>query len=124
VYWSDFNERQAPFFEPGIYNKIDKDVYLSPKAVEQESDLPRLALRKDETDFNPIDSSFKVSVVSFVMDKDNAFMGNSVVLNTIVKYEFADMSIGLDTLQSLLDPDSWMLSRHGIKLTVLKLKLQ
>ena len=107
VYWSDFNERQAPFFEPGIYNKIDKDVYLSPKAVEQESDLPRLALRKDETDFNPIDSSFKVSVVSFVMDKDNAFMGNSVVLNTIVKYEFADMSIGLDTLQSLLDPDSW-----------------
>jgi cytochrome c-type biogenesis protein CcmF len=107
VYWSDFNEKQSPFLEPGVYTKMEKDIYLSPKAIEQETEMPRIALKKDEVAQNPIDSSFNVSVISFSMDKNSAFMGDKVVLNTIVKYEYLDGTSATDSLQSLLDANSW-----------------
>ncbi|GAB1371233.1 cytochrome c biogenesis protein CcsA [Candidatus Kapaibacterium sp.] len=107
VYWSDFNERQSPFLEPGVYNKIDKDIYLSPKAIEQEIDIPKIALRKDDIEDNPIDKSFKVSVVTFVMDKNNAIMGDRVKLSTVVKFLFPDGSESKDTLVSMLDANTW-----------------
>ncbi|MBX3044329.1 MAG: cytochrome c biogenesis protein CcsA [Candidatus Kapabacteria bacterium] len=107
VYWSDFNEKQSPFLEPGVYTKLEKDIYLSPKAIEAESDLPRVALRKDDKATIPLDTNLMVSVKSFVMDKNAAFSGNSVVLNTVVSIEHIDGTIFSDTLNSLLDATSW-----------------
>ncbi|MDX9791299.1 MAG: cytochrome c biogenesis protein CcsA, partial [Candidatus Kapabacteria bacterium] len=107
VYWSDFNEKQSPFLEPGVYTKLEKDIYLSPKAIEAESDLPKLALRKSDIATVPLDTNVRVSVVSFVMDKNSTFMGNNVVLNTVVKFDYNDGSSDLDTLSSLLDATTW-----------------
>ncbi len=107
VYWSDFNDKQSPFLEPGISTNIAKDVYLSPKAIEQDLNIPHIDLMKEQSKKNPIDSSFSVSVVTFIMDKNTAMMGDRVLLNTVVKYDFGNDDNRLDTLQSLLDPNSW-----------------
>jgi cytochrome c-type biogenesis protein CcmF len=106
VYWSDFNEKQAPFLEPGVSTSIDKDVYIAPKAIEQDLNIPFLELMKEQSEKNPIDGAFNVSVVTFIMDKNAAMMGEKVLLSTVVKYDFGTES-RLDTLQSLLDPNSW-----------------
>ena len=107
VYWSDFNDKQSPFLEPGIYTKIEKDVYISPKAIETETDLSQIALRKQDVATIPLDTNIRASVVSFVMDKNTALMGNSVELNTVVKFDYSDGTTTMDTLNSLLDANSW-----------------
>lgn len=107
VYWSDFNEKQSPFLEPGVYSKLDKDVYLAPKAIESETELIQVALRKEDRATVPLDTNIQVSVVSFAMDKNNAFVENNVVLNTIAKFDFADGTSMTDTIQSLLDANTW-----------------
>ncbi len=107
VYWSDFNERQSPFLEPGVYSKAEKDIYLSPKAIETEVDLVKLALRKEDAATVALDTNITASVVTFIMDKNAAITGNTVKLNTVVKFDFANGTSVTDTLESILDANSW-----------------
>ncbi|MBI5326032.1 MAG: cytochrome c biogenesis protein CcsA [Ignavibacteriae bacterium] len=73
IYWSDFNERQAPFFEPGIKRYVTKDLYVSPNGITLEYPYPSKELGKGETYVVPDDTSFKISFIKFDM---SAMMGN------------------------------------------------
>lgn len=67
MFWSDFNKRQAAFQEPGISWSIDKDVYLSPKILEMEGELPKVTLKKGSTIALPTDTSLKITFERFDM---------------------------------------------------------
>ncbi|TAL70933.1 MAG: hypothetical protein EPN82_01130 [Bacteroidetes bacterium] len=72
IYWSDFNERQSPFFEPGIKRYVTKDLYVSPNGISLEYPYPSKDLGKGETFVVPSDTSFKISFIKFDM---SAMMG-------------------------------------------------
>jgi cytochrome c-type biogenesis protein CcmF len=107
VYWSDFNERQSQFLEPGVYTKAEKDIYISPKAIEAEVDLAKVALRKEDVATVFLDTNMSISLVTFIMDKNTPMTGEKVNLSTVVKYLYADGTSITDTLQSFLDANSW-----------------
>ena len=87
-YWSDFNNRQSPFLEPGIHTTMVRDIYVSPNSVETASDLPSIPLRKDQKVMMPFDSSIVMEFVKF--DMSGAMNQNnpgSTKLGAQVNYE-------------------------------------
>ncbi len=46
VFWSDFNKRQQPIFNPGIKNLIVHDVYVAPQGAGQSGGTPVLDIQK------------------------------------------------------------------------------
>lgn len=67
-YWSDFNERMAPFLEPGIQEKLLYDIYISPKTIESKSNLPMVLLSRDEIANVPLDTNIKIKMLGFDMN--------------------------------------------------------
>ncbi len=107
VYWSSFNEWQAPFFEPGIQTKFEKDIYVAPIAVELDYNAPKLYLKKDEATPAPIDSSITVAIEKFEMNSNMQPQENKVSFGTVVKYDRAGV-VSTDTLYSLIDVENWV----------------
>jgi cytochrome c-type biogenesis protein CcmF len=107
IYWSDFNEWKSPFLEPGVFVKVEKDIYLAPKAVEAAHTSPEAYLRKAESTLVPIDSSLRISITGFDFDQVSGVRGNTAVIGTILKTQFADESSRADTLYSMLDVTTW-----------------
>jgi cytochrome c-type biogenesis protein CcmF len=69
VYYSDFNQRQAPFLEPGIVRHIDHDVYIAPKALDIEESSPALTLIKNSPIQIPLDTARSVTLLGFDMSQ-------------------------------------------------------
>jgi len=67
VYWSEFNQKQAPFFEPGIETYLTKDLYISPKALGFENEMPSIILTKGESSLMPFDSTTNIRLLGFDM---------------------------------------------------------
>lgn len=101
VYWSDFNQRQAPFFEPGIAGFISKDLYISPKHLSYENDMPSIVLTKGKTAKIPYDSTWNIKLIGFDMNANQA-SGNRFKFGSIVEY-FNQTETLLDTLYLTLD---------------------
>lgn len=74
LYWSDYNQRQSAFLEPGISWGFVRDVYVSPKDIETEGEPPSLTIRKTQTLAMPLDTSYKITMVGFDM---SAMMQNT-----------------------------------------------
>ncbi len=101
VYWSDFNQMQAPFFEPGISEFITKDLYISPKHLSYENDMPSVILSKGDTAKLPYDSTWTLKLIGFEMNTKNV-SGSGFTFGSIV--EFSNQSeFYLDTLYINLD---------------------
>ncbi|MGA2296972.1 MAG: cytochrome c-type biogenesis CcmF C-terminal domain-containing protein [FCB group bacterium] len=88
VYWSDFNNRTSPFFEPGIAWLAVKDIYVSPKSISMENQYPTATLSKGSSVTFPFDSSVKMTFLAFDMSKssmgdnaENMLFGAVVNLN-------------------------------------------
>lgn len=69
VYWSDFNQRQAPFFEPGIQTFLNQDIYISPFSVEPFYNVPPVALQKNQFVKIPLDTNFTLRLLKFDMSQ-------------------------------------------------------
>ncbi|MBC8124227.1 MAG: cytochrome c biogenesis protein CcsA, partial [Candidatus Kapabacteria bacterium] len=67
LYWSDFNQRQSAFLEPGIRWGVLNDLYVSPKATEQEDLFRRTKIQKSGTIDSPLDTSMKITLDRFTM---------------------------------------------------------
>ena len=67
LYWSDYNQRQSAFLEPGIRWGTINDLYISPKATEQTSGLNSTIVMKGETITNPLDSVESITLERFTM---------------------------------------------------------
>lgn len=116
VYWSDFNDWQSPFLEPGVYVKAEKDIYVAPKAVEATHSTPEAFLRKGESIIVPIDSSLRVSISGFEFDQVTSVRGNTAVLGTIIRTQFPDENFRTDTIYSMLDIKSWESAPNFVKI--------
>jgi cytochrome c-type biogenesis protein CcmF len=66
-YWSDFNERQSPFMEPGIFRTVSQDLYFSPKALIPTYQNDKVTLRKTESAPFTIDSNYTIQLIKFDM---------------------------------------------------------
>ncbi|MFH1050782.1 MAG: cytochrome c-type biogenesis CcmF C-terminal domain-containing protein [bacterium] len=104
VYWSEFNQKQQPFFEPGIEGYLTRDLYISPKALNYENDMPSVILTKGESAQIPFDSSTTIKLNEFDMSHgtdmnsgDGKFKFGVVIQYETVKDTIADtLYIGLD----------------------------
>ncbi|MBK6760926.1 MAG: cytochrome c biogenesis protein CcsA [Ignavibacteria bacterium] len=67
LYWSDFNQRQSAFLEPGIRWGVMNDLYVSPKATEREDLFFGTDIQKGATITSPIDSSVNITLDRFTM---------------------------------------------------------
>ncbi len=69
TFLSDFNKRESAFLEPGILYTATKDIYLSPKALDEEGGNPKVTLRKGEKVPVPFDSSITIRFEKFDMSR-------------------------------------------------------
>ncbi|HZV13542.1 MAG TPA: cytochrome c-type biogenesis CcmF C-terminal domain-containing protein, partial [Candidatus Kapabacteria bacterium] len=64
VFWSDFNQRQSPIFNPGIRNLVVKDVYVSPQGIGTDGGIPQLEIKKGMTSYDSL-SGYKIKFIDF-----------------------------------------------------------
>lgn len=69
LYYSDFNKRQSPFLEPGIYWTVAKDLYVSPKALDSEGKPSEISIMKNTSAPCPFDSATIVELQRFDMSE-------------------------------------------------------
>lgn len=67
MYYSDFNQRQSAFLEPGIRWAASRDLYISPKAFEILDGTPMRTMKKGEQAIFPTDSSMVLQFMEFDM---------------------------------------------------------
>lgn len=70
LYWSDFNQRQSAFLEPGIRWGLTNDLYISPKATEWENVWNATTVMRGGTIANPLDSTQSITLQRFTMPMD------------------------------------------------------
>ncbi|MCB0711196.1 MAG: cytochrome c biogenesis protein CcsA [Ignavibacteriae bacterium] len=69
IFWSDFNQRQQAFLEPGIVYNVTGDIYISPKSLEGIGGDPTVVLTKGEKTPVPQDSAIEVRFEKFDMSR-------------------------------------------------------
>jgi len=67
LYWSDFNQRQSPFLEPGIRWGLMNDLYVSPKNIGREDVFHETTVQKGASAQVPIDKNVRLFLDGFTM---------------------------------------------------------
>ena len=67
LYWSDFNQRQSPFLEPGIRWGLMNDLYVSPKNIGREDVFHETTVQKGGSVPVPINSNVSLFLDGFTM---------------------------------------------------------
>ncbi|HOK14934.1 MAG TPA: cytochrome c-type biogenesis CcmF C-terminal domain-containing protein, partial [Candidatus Kapabacteria bacterium] len=105
-YWSNFNDRMAPFLEPGIIEKPFYDIYISPKSTERKSNSPMVLLAREEMSRVPLDTSLKMQMLGFDMNHAMEMSAdNRVRLGVAVEFTLPNEKY-VDTLYSAIDINS------------------
>jgi cytochrome c-type biogenesis protein CcmF len=99
IFWSDYNKRESAFLEPGILYSPTKDIYLSPKALDQEGGDPTVTLGKGQKARVPFDSSITVRFEKFDMSKAASDQMQGGVMEVTTR----DSSFYLTTYRYLAD---------------------
>ncbi len=104
VYWSDFNNYETPYFEPGIKRYFLKDLYISPKNWDFEKMEPAPVLVKGQSVKVSFDTNIVVKFLTFNMSHSHQASGVSKPqkFGVIVSYNMYD-NIRLDTLEMEMD---------------------
>jgi cytochrome c-type biogenesis protein CcmF len=103
VYWSDFNNFESPFFEPGIDRNISNDVYLSPKTWEFDKMQPLPVLKKGDSVRISFDTNLVIRFKTFdMLGQNHAGHNNSFMFGIVVEYEKFEKKT-LDTLLMEID---------------------
>ncbi len=69
IFWTDFNNREQSFLEPGILYRATSDVYVTPKALAPVGGNPTVVLAKGEQAVVPLDSNYSVRFEKFDMSR-------------------------------------------------------
>lgn len=67
LYWSDYNQRQSAFLEPGIRWGIANDLYLTPKATSEEDLYKATTVVKGASIGMPLDTGIVLTLDRFTM---------------------------------------------------------
>lgn len=103
LYWSDYNNREAVFLEPGIDEKLFKDIYVSPVSIESESQMESFQIAVGETLNFPGDENINVTLIGFDRSKVVADANaTEVMIGSIVEFILPDESKQTDTLYAWL----------------------
>ncbi len=105
VYWSDFNKRESPFFEPGIHTFATKDLYFSPYSIETKYKNPPVILSKNDKLPITIDSAYKIQLLKFIMPGPESFSGEQIKFGSLVRIS-GENFIKEDTLYTIIDQGS------------------
>jgi cytochrome c-type biogenesis protein CcmF len=105
VYWSDFNKREAPFFEPGIHTYASKDLYFSPYSIETKYKHPPIVVSKNMKTNVTIDTNYSLQLLKFIMPGPESFSGSQIKFGSYVRISGKDFVIE-DTLYTLIDQES------------------
>jgi cytochrome c-type biogenesis protein CcmF len=107
VYWSDFNERKAPFFEPGIKAGFMQDLYISPYSIEYTYDYPPSILQKENKAKISVDSNYQIQLLKFEMSgARNGGEDGALKVGAVVRFSGLNNFIKEDTVYAFLDPKS------------------
>jgi cytochrome c-type biogenesis protein CcmF len=97
-YWSDFNQRKQAFMEPGISRTLFHDLYISPNAIETESNNPSIAMQKGQKYMIPGTDSLVLHFDHFDMSHSmQSTNDSSFKLATVLEYQSNDGTL-TDTL--------------------------
>ncbi len=109
IYYSDFNQRQQPFLEPGILESFSADIYLSPNVADYKYDIPIISLGKDDKIEVPLTDNLEMKVTGFDMQSMMSGDSNNGLLpfGAIVEFSDGDNTF-VDTLYSNLDAQSFV----------------
>ncbi len=86
IYWSDFNDRMSPYFEPGIKRYVTSDVYISPNSISYDYPYPSVTLSKGDSIPIPLDSSVQIKFLTFDIshmtqqEQDNPIMPMGAII--------------------------------------------
>lgn len=103
MYFSDFNQRQSPFLEPGIHWAATNDVYISPKTVEVLDGTPMRTMKKGEISVFPTDTSMRLEFISFDMSSMRSGANGGSIRPAAVVRIFRGEHSDTITLYSTLD---------------------
>ncbi len=109
IYYSDFNQRQQPFLEPGILESFASDIYLSPNVADYKYDIPIISLGKDDEIELPLTDGLLMHVLGFDMQSmmsDNSGTG-TLPFGAILEFKDSTQTF-IDTIYSNLDPQSFV----------------
>lgn len=67
MYWSDYNQRQSPFMEPGIRWGLANDFYVAPNSAGLEDAFHATTVQRSGTIPTPLDSNLRITLVRFTM---------------------------------------------------------
>lgn len=67
LYYSDFNQRQSAFLEPGIRWGMIRDLYISPKATEMEDVYKKTTVQRGASIKMPFDTTITLQLERFSM---------------------------------------------------------
>jgi cytochrome c-type biogenesis protein CcmF len=67
LYWSDYNQRQSAFLEPGIAWGLVNDLYVSPKATGREDVFNSTTIQRSASVRVPVDTSLQLTLERFTM---------------------------------------------------------
>ena len=105
IYWSDFNNREQAYLEPGIKTYVTRDIYVSPMALETETNIDQMMLSPiGEAKVIPIDSSLSVKLIDYDRSQGMQPVGEgNVLMGAIVDVLKHDEVLGRDTLWSVIN---------------------
>jgi cytochrome c biogenesis factor len=88
IYLSDFNQRSAPFFEPGVKSYFTTDIYVAPKSIDISQAGNTIGLTKGSVTALPFDTSKQIMLAGFDMasHQDEAKAKGGVTLGAIISY--------------------------------------
>jgi len=110
VYWSDFNNFESPFFEPGINRYLTSDLYISPKTWEFDKMTPSPVLTKGQSTAVSFDSNIVVKFAGFDMSKSTTSQKSSTFqFGIVVDYSIYNKQI-TDTLYMEMSVDGSRMS--------------
>jgi cytochrome c-type biogenesis protein CcmF len=99
LFWSDFNNRESAFLEPGIIYSPTKDIYISPKALEQRGGDPTATMHKGDRVAVPFDSSISVRFEKFDMTR----AGSDGMQGAVMEVTKGDSTWYLSAFRSMRD---------------------
>jgi len=109
VYYSDFNQRQAPFLEPGIIRHLSHDVYIAPKALDVEESSPTITLSKQTSVPFPLNSRWTLTLLGYDMSQaQQSDIPGALKLGARIELRSSNSTILDTTLYTYFDGQSFV----------------
>lgn len=106
LYWSDFNNREQVFLEPGITTELTKDIYISPVSYDTKLTLPTISVAKNSSAVYKEDPSLSLSLEGFDMSAGERNEAGKLLFGAVVNFNTNGFEY-TDTIYTWLDMNTF-----------------